>query len=121
MIEFALSVFLTPYNKHDMAICLRAGYIASMMITRRQILAGLITSAASVSGQALAQDRGLPRAVQQAVERYSGAEVVSVRIRRGAPTAQGFMYEVVLSGPGTRQRIVYVDPDRGRVLFETER
>lgn len=92
-----------------------------MMINRRDVLTLLAASGLSLAGPTLAaaQKRGLPPPVEQALGRYRGYEVVSVRLRRGAPTSTGTMYEVTLSGAGGAERIIYVDPDDGRVLYET--
>lgn len=90
----------------------------AMMIGRRSFLFGVAMMTASPT-LLHAQDRGLPPAVKHALRDYPGADVASVRVRRDAPTNQGFMYEVSLVGPGQGSRIIYVDPDDGRVLYET--
>lgn len=92
------------------------------MIKRRSFIKGALASTIGLASArtACAQDRGLPPAVQKALGRYRGSKVSSVRIRQGAPTAQGFMYEVALRGPEQSERIIYVDPDNGRILYETD-
>lgn len=92
-----------------------------MMFKRRDFLTLLTASSLSLAGpkMAVAQKRGLPPAVEKALGRYRGYEVVSVRLRRGAPTSKGTMYEVTLRGASSAERIIYVDPDNGRVLYET--
>lgn len=94
---------------------------------RRSFLHSLLGSLALVAGagvSAPAQGRGerLPAPVARAVARnprYAGAEVTGINVRRGAPTQSGTMYEVRMRGRDGRMFLVYVDPDTGRVLYDT--
>ncbi|MEQ9641505.1 MAG: PepSY domain-containing protein [Alphaproteobacteria bacterium] len=83
------------------------------------LLAGLLATAAT---PALADRRGVPGEVGRALAahpKYRGARIRKVNLRRGARTADGTLYEVEVETPDRRRYLVYVDPNSGRVLYDT--
>ena len=88
----------------------------------RAILLGLALFAFHAQ-DAVAQKTGrAPKEVVRALKddpRFAKGKIVSIFVRRPAPTEAGYMYEVVLRTRGKGETLVYVDPGTGRILFDT--